>query len=738
VRVRLFSVALRYEDDVVTARQRARHVAQLLGFDNQDQTRVATAVSEIARNAVTYGSGGRAEFSVEGETAPQLLVIQIADRGRGITNLEEVLAGGYRSETGMGRGIIGAKRLMDHFEIDTSPGAGTTVTLRKLFPRASRFWTKTAIGNLASELEVRSRRQPLSLLDELKQQNRELVEALDELERKQGELARLNAELGDTNRGVLALYAELDEKADHLRRADQLKTRFLSNMSHEFRTPLNSILALSGLLIDRIDGTLTADQEKQVGYIRKSATELLELVNDLLDLAKVEAGKITLRPSDFCIEDLFGALRGMLRPLLLSTRVNLVFEDASALPLVYGDEGKVSQIVRNFLSNALKFTEHGEIRVSASAVVAGQKLDGLSAPAEYDGVVLTVADTGIGIAPEDAERIFEEFTQVENPVQQRVLGTGLGLPLCKRLAAVLGGQVWVQSEVGVGSRFSLLVPRRYQVDESAAPEYELPVMHPPSAEHPVLLLEDRPEDRFIIESCLAGSPFYAVSTDRVSLAQGLLTAADPVAAIVDILLVGEESWRFLPELNRAGVPAIVVSTLEDRRKGFALGADAYGTKPVTREWLLETLYGLTLRRKLHRVLIADDEPTTRELQRVLIQPFCDEVLEAHDGSEALRLAREMRPSLLLLDLAMPHLSGFEVLEALRSESATEELAVVVCTSRDLSAQDRDTLARLRAGMLAKGALERYALLAAALRAVLKRGAKAAATPMVESEVRQAV
>ncbi len=253
---------------------------------------------------------------------------------------------------------------------------------------------------------------------------------------------RLNRELEDTNRGVVALYAELDEKADHLRRADDLKSKFLSNMSHEFRSPLNSILALSGLLLDRSDGELTTEQDQQVGYIRRAAHDLLELVNDLLDLAKVEAGKVELRPSEFEAVNLFAALRGMLRPLLLSRSVDLVFGDASHIARIYSDEGKIAQILRNFISNALKFTERGEVRVTVD-----REGD--------DDVVFSVSDTGIGIAPEHIELIFQDFVQLDNPIQRRVKGTGLGLPLSKKLAGLLGGSVSGRQQSWVRDRHSI-------------------------------------------------------------------------------------------------------------------------------------------------------------------------------------------------------------------------------------------------------------------------------------------
>ncbi len=220
-------------------------------------------------------------------------------------------------------------------------------------------------------------------------------------------------------------------------------------MSHEFRSPLNSIMALSGLLLSRSDGALNGDQEQQVGYIRRAAQDLLELVTDLLDLAKVQAGKVEAKPIEFEAANLFAALRGMLRPLLLNQSVELVFEDASQIPKIFSDEGKVSQILRNFISNALKFTEKGEVRVSAEMTAA---------MAAEDQVSFSVADTGIGIAPEDQEAIFQDFVQIDHAIQRRVKGTGLGLPLSRKLAQLLGGTVKVQSELGVGSVLYALHP----------------------------------------------------------------------------------------------------------------------------------------------------------------------------------------------------------------------------------------------------------------------------------------
>ncbi|MFJ7797175.1 sensor histidine kinase [Pseudomonas sp. NPDC096950] len=261
----------------------------------------------------------------------------------------------------------------------------------------------------------------------------------------QSETAALREELDETNQGVLALYAELDTQAEELRQASDLKSRFLSYMSHEFRTPLGSILSINSLLADEIDGPLSPEQHKQVAFVSSAARELSDMVDDLLDLAKIEAGRVSISPAWFDMFDLFSALRGMFRPIADATAVDLIFEEPVGLPRLYTDDKKLAQILRNFISNSLKFTTRGEVRVSA-------RLEGM------DKVRFAVSDTGIGIAPELHGALFEDFSQVDSPLQKRLRGTGLGLSLCKRFAALLGGEVGLESKPGVGSTFFVVIP----------------------------------------------------------------------------------------------------------------------------------------------------------------------------------------------------------------------------------------------------------------------------------------
>jgi signal transduction histidine kinase/CheY-like chemotaxis protein len=691
----LTTVVIRYEHDVVLARQRARQMAALLGFEPQDQVRIATAVSEIIRNVFRYAERGKAEFFItDGERSE--FQIKVTDQGPGIRNLQEVLDGSYTSSTGMGMGILGARRLMDEFQIESSP-AGTIVFMAKRIP-SPRVSLDAVAGKIAAELA----RQPSeNAFEEMRQQNQELLAALAEVERRQNELAVLNKELQDTNRGVVALYAELEERADYLRRASEVKTQFLSNMTHEFRTPLNSILSLSRILLDHVDGELNPEQQRQVKFIQKAANDLSEIVNDLLDLAKVEAGKITIHSSDFTVRDLFGALRGMLRPLLAgNSAIALVFEEAAEdLPPLHTDESKISQILRNLISNALKFTEAGEVRISARK--------------EQDWIAISVADSGVGIALADQERIFEEFTQLEGPHQRGKRGTGLGLPLSRKLAGLLGGSLTVSSEPRVGSVFTLRVPATYKGPE------EVTFLPEPTAELdpkrlPVLLVEDNAETLFVYEKYFKGTPFQPIPARTVSQAHASLRKCRPVAIVLDILLANESTWNFLSDLKQApstrSVPVLVVTMVGNQQKAVALGADAFREKPIDRKWLLDELAKIAPEAAPREVLLVDDDDASRYVLSGLFSGTAFQPIEAASGKEGLRLARERKPAAIFLDLTMPDMNGAKLLEALKADHLTSDIPVVIHTAKKLSSGERSKLEKHSVAIIDKNHADRQASL----------------------------
>ena len=681
----ILHIVLRTERDVVQARQRARDLAALLGFDNQDQIRLATATSEIARNAFRYARNGSVQFFIQLEP-PQQVEVLISDSGPGIKNLETILEGRYRSETGMGMGILGTKRLMDDFEL-LSDSDGTRARLRKRIPRYARLLSARGLLEIAEQLRQRESEGPY---DEIERQNQELLKTLQELRARQEELTLLNRELEDTNRGVVALYAELDERADYLRRASDLKTKFLSNVSHEFRTPLNSIISLARMLMDKMDGDLTREQEKQVQYIESSARDLQEMVNDLLDLAKVEAGKIRIRTKVFEVQDLFSALKGMLKPLLAdNTAVELNFDEPTGIAPLRTDEGKVSQIVRNLISNALKFTPDGRVTVCAK-------------PAPNNRVIFEVADTGIGIPPEYHETIFQEFSQVENPLQERHRGTGLGLPLCRNLALLLGGRLWLESELGKGSKFFVEIPMVY-VGEAAQTEGADLLPSPEFHRTPVLIVEDNPETASLFESYLRNSEFQPIIANDLQQAEAWMARHTPAVLLSDIYFGEDTAWEFIRQVRRnlPHLPLILTSAYDLGQRALAEGANLFLLKPVEQDQILQELRRLTSQTGTRRLLLVDDNEVSRYILRELLdRPWLD-LSEAKNGTEALALIRGNAPHAVILDLLMPDMSGMEVLRTLRSRSETETLPVLIYTSKVLTEDERSQIEALRAKIVRK-------------------------------------
>ena len=425
---------------------------------------------------------------------------------------------------------------------------------------------------------------------------------LEELRQKEAEINSLRIELAETNKGVVALYSELDDQAEQLRQASELKSRFLSYMSHEFRTPLGSIRSIVRILLDRMDGPLTPEQEKQLVFVQGSAVELTEMVNDLLDLAKIEAGRITISPAWFDMVDLFAALRGMFRPILTTESVSLIFEEPIGLPRVYTDDKKLSQILRNFISNALKFTSQGEVRVSAK-------------PGPEDTIVFAVADTGIGIAPEHRKTIFEEFVQVDSTIQRRLRGTGLGLSLSKKLAHLLNGTVDVWSEVGVGSVFSVTLPMKF----AGAAQVQLKPRHtegvgiprikrwqstrrsgksPMIAKPPmtVVVVDDNPATLYSTSRILRSAGFEVV--EAATGQQGVeLAMRGAQLVVLDVNLPDIDGFEVCKKIRAnqatARIPVIHLSATfvkdVDKVHGLEAGADGYLTHPVEPPVLIATV-----------------------------------------------------------------------------------------------------------------------------------------------------
>ena len=514
-------------------------------------------------------------------------------------------------------------------------------------------------------------------MDEALRLSRDLSKQRRELAQKNAELSQAYQELDESHRGIVSLHAELADRNDTLRRASDVRARVVANVSHEFRTPLHSILGLSRLLLEGSDGPLTEEQKKQLRFIRTSAEELSQLVNDILDLSKAEAGKALLRPDKFVLDHFLAALRGMLRPLATGAEVALHF-DAPPNLVLDTDQGKLSQILRNLISNALKFTERGEVRLSI----------------EHDEqqVRFRVSDTGVGIDPEDFDTIFEEFGQVDNRLQSKVKGTGLGLPLARKLAELLGGTLEVDSALNEGSTFTLAIPRVHpEVREYSA--LEARPLDPARA--PVLVVEDDRKTIFIYEKFLAMAGFQVIPARDTAAAWRFLEQQRPAAIVLDIMLDGESTWEFLGQLKReprtSDIPVLVVTVTNEKQKARALGADEFWLKPVDQQRLLRKLRSLTQLGAGHKVLVIDDDEKARYLIKKFLEHTPYKLLEAGSGPDGVRAAREGQPSVILLDFLLREQTAFDVLDELKADPRTRNIPVVVVTSHALP---REEVARL--------------------------------------------
>ena len=506
----LVRLQVRDAEGVFAVRQLGRTVAAELSLEHQDQVRVATALSEISRSAVMAGLQAEIVFGVEDAN----LIVTVTLDG-----------------TPAADGIAAATRLMDKVTID-----GNEVRMAKRRPAGSRPDRSAISRQLAAMF-------PASALDELRRQNQDLISALDDLKQQKDQLLLLNSELEETNRGVMALYgqlseeleqtnrgvvalyAELDEKSERLRAASESKNRFWANVSHELRTPLNSIIGLTRLLADPASGALDAEQAYQVELIRTSGTTLLALVNDLLDVAKAESGRLPLDPATIDLPALLGRLRGLVRPMAQASTVEVIVSDEGSPRTILTDELALTGILRNLLSNGIKYTNNGEVRLSVRVVGSS--------------VEIIVADTGIGIPAGLQEHVFEEFYQVPG---LRRGGTGLGLSYARRLAALIGGDLRLTSEPGVGTTVVLRLP------------------HGPATVGTVLVVDDDAASREILRGMLAGLADTIIEAEDGDRALAILRENHVDLLLADMLMPGLDGRALLAQAP-ASVPAVVITGL---------------------------------------------------------------------------------------------------------------------------------------------------------------------------------
>ena len=495
------------------------------------------------------------------------------------------------------------------------------------------------------------------------------------------ELGVLAANLNGMSQELGRLYYELEAASRH-------KSEFLANMSHELRTPLNAIIGFSEVLLEQMFGAVNDKQKEYLEDILSSGRHLLLLINDVLDLSKVEAGMMELQLSTFSLPALLQGGVTIVRERAARHSIALGLEIPADVADVEADEVKIKQVVFNLLANAVKFTPDGG-RVDLRAQRVGNEIH------------VAVADTGIGIDPADQTRIFEEFQQAG----QRE-GSGLGLALARRFVDLHGGTLTLESEVGVGSTFTFTLPLRHPAGAAEAT--------PTASRGPtVLLVEDDPHSVELLTIYLTGAGF-AVEVCGDGLA-GLETARRlrPGAIVLDVMLPGLNGWDFLAEAKAdpalARIPVVIVSVVDDRGKGFALGAADYLVKPVSRQALVSAVDALTNGRAFAApltVLVIDDDPLAVSLMESILEPEGITVAGALEGESGLRAARDNRPDLIILDLLMPEMDGFQVLEQLQADAATKDVPVVVLTSKTIEPAERERLSKQVAHLARKASFNR--------------------------------
>ena len=532
------------------------------------------------------------------------------------------------------------------------------------------------------------------------QAKREKIELLKDAEsRKVEELTRLTAALNTSTR-------ELGRASAKIREADRLKSQFLANVSHELRTPLNSIIGFSEILQTRLAEQLEPRYLKFLQNINASGQHLLGIINDILDLAKIESGKTELHPESLSVRSVVDGVCHVMKGVAAKSRIAIEADVPEDLPPLEGDPVKLKQILYNLLSNAVKFSPE-----DATVTIAAERVAGDSCALGVEAIRVHVTDRGIGIAPEDQLLIFQEFRQADGTSSRRYEGTGLGLSLVKALVGLHGGGVEVKSELGVGSTFTVTLPRAFRGPASAS-EPELPtIVDLPGGRderHRVLVVEDELTAFETLAAALAGTSFVPIRARSGEEAILLAESIRPFAITLDLVLPGIDGWatlRLLKENPRTrDIPVIIVSVLESRELGMALGAADYLLKPVDREQLVERLRELLPSGppEATAILVIDDDPAIHLLLESFLVPLGYATLHATSGREGIELAQKESPGLVILDLTMDGMDGFQVAAELSSRTETSAIPILVLTGREMSQEDRARLAGKIAGLVTKG------------------------------------
>jgi signal transduction histidine kinase/CheY-like chemotaxis protein len=521
----------------------------------------------------------------------------------------------------------------------------------------------------------------------------------------QQSVAARTEELGRANRELQNLYAEAQRAKDEAEQANRTKSVFLANMSHELRTPLNAIIGYSEMLEEELKDIGEEGLLSDVGKIHAAGRHLLALINDILDLSKIEAGKMELFLETFSVAEMVRDVAATIRPLTEKNANRLVVECPDDLGEMRADLTKVRQTLFNLLSNATKFTDHGTVTLTVSRRPAP----------EGDRVVFEVRDTGIGMTPEQMEKLFQEFSQADSSTTRKYGGTGLGLAISRRFCRMMGGDILVASEWSKGSTFTVDLPLLAGQAQTQAPAAAPAVPAGlPEGTARVLVIDDEPAACELLRRVLAreGAAVATANSGREGLE--LARRWHPDVITLDVLMPGMDGWEVLASLKAdpalADIPVVMLSITDDQNLGYALGVADFLTKPVDRERLTAVLGRHLRRRAAQPVLVVEDDAATREMLLRMLEKEGWTVAEAADGRAALEQVARCHPAAILLDLMMPVMDGFQFVAEMQKHEDWRDIPIVVVTAKDLTAEERGQLNGCVESILKKGSYRREELL----------------------------
>jgi HAMP domain-containing protein/CheY-like chemotaxis protein len=596
----------------------------------------------------------------------------------------------------------------------------------------------TSIGIVLNSIEATMQtegllKQSQQLATELQTQQKELQQTNDQLEQKAQQLAERNVEVEAKNQEIEQARRALEEKAAELALTSKYKSEFLANMSHELRTPLNSILILGQQLGDNPEGNLSSKQVEFARTIHGAGTDLLNLITDILDLSKIESGTVSVEAEEIIFTNL---LEMMSRPFRHEAeRRQLAFEvdlDPNLERSIITDSKRLQQVLKNLLSNAFKFTDRGGVKLTVKAVKSGWNADHPTLRATPSVVAFEVSDTGIGIPQEKQKIIFEAFQQADAGTSRKYGGTGLGLAISRELAGLLGGEIQLRSTPGVGSTFTLYLPLTYVGAQPASRSREATILPFPShaasarlTEQPIerieddrvslrrgdlslLIVEDDPHYARVLADLARDNGFKVIVCSRGAEALILAREYRPTAVSLDVFLPDMLGWNILSQLKQdpdvRHIPVQIITLDEDKQHGLARGAYSFLTKPTTIDGLENALGRLKTfaapRRR--RLLVVEDNPSEQLSLGELLGHEDIEIVTVDTGHDALKMLREDPPDCVVLDLKLPDISGFEVLEKMRDEASLADIPVVVFTGRELSSEEDAVLHTMARSVVVKG------------------------------------